>query len=133
VRRLTVLYDAACPLCVRCCSWLRGQPTFVEIELLGCESPEARRRYGQLPRRGQELIVVSDDGRVWTGPAAFIVCLWALREWRDWSYRLASPAMMPMAQRFFHALSTGRHRLAAWMGWAACETGACSVDAAPYR
>jgi predicted DCC family thiol-disulfide oxidoreductase YuxK len=133
VRRLTILYDASCPLCLRCTAWLRAQPAFVEIELLACDSAEARRRYGVVPWRGRELVAASDAGAVWVGPAAFIVCLWALCGWREWSYRLSSPGMAPMAERFFHAVSSGRRRLGEWIGWTACETGTCRAAASPYR
>jgi predicted DCC family thiol-disulfide oxidoreductase YuxK len=133
MRRLTVLYDAHCPICVRCRDWMSEQASFVELQFLACGSQEAKTRYGAVPWLGEELVVVSDEGDVWAGPAAFLVCLWALRDWREWSYRLSSPALAPMAQRFFHAVSTRRRRLAAWLGWQACETEACRVAAHPYR
>ena len=34
MKRLTVLYDEKCPICVRCRDWLAQEPAFVEIELL---------------------------------------------------------------------------------------------------
>src|SRR5687767_6909195 len=115
MRRLTVLYDAGCPICVRCRTWMAEQPAYVELEFLPCASPEARRRYGAVPWLGEELVVASDSGQVWVGPAAFLLCLWALREWREWSYRLSGPAFAPLAERFFHAISGGRRRLAVWL------------------
>jgi len=133
MRRLTVLYDAHCPLCLRCRSWMESQPAFVEVDWLACDSPEARARYREVPWLGQELVVVSDEGQVWAGPAAFLVCLWALRDWREWSYRLSGPTLAPMAERFFHAVSTRRRRVAAWLGWQACEDGSCRAAAHPYR
>jgi predicted DCC family thiol-disulfide oxidoreductase YuxK len=130
MRRLTIVYDAGCPLCIRCRDWMRGQPAFVEQEFLAASSDEARRRYGGLPWLGDELVVASDAGEVWVGPAAFLVCLWALRSWREWSYRLSSPRLAPIAERMLHALSARRKRLAAWPGWQACEAGSCHVPSA---
>ena len=132
MRRLTVLYDAGCPICVRCRDWMAREPAYVELELIACDSREARARYGQVPWLGEELVVVSDRGEVWAGPSAFLVCLWALRDWREWSYRLSGPTLAPLAERFFHALSSRRRRIAAWLGWEACPDGRCTV-AHPYR
>jgi predicted DCC family thiol-disulfide oxidoreductase YuxK len=133
MRRLTVLYDAQCPICIRCRDWMSEQPAFVELRFIPCGSPDAKARYGAVPWLGEELVVVSDDGDVWAGPAAFLLCLWALKDWREWAYRLSGSTLAPLAERFFHAISTRRKRLAAWMGWQACENGACHVAAHPYR
>ena len=42
VGHLTVLHDAACPLCARFASWLREQPTLVPLSLVPAGSAEAR-------------------------------------------------------------------------------------------
>ena len=67
------------------------------LAFVACTGSEARARYGDIPWLGDELIVVGDGGEVWVGPAAFLTCLWALVEWRAWSYRLAGPAFAPLA------------------------------------
>jgi hypothetical protein len=113
---------------------MEEQPSYVELVFMPCGSREARARYGRVPWLGEELVVVSDEGEVWAGPAAFLVCLWALRDWREWSHRLSGPTLAPLAERFFHAISTRRRRLAVWLGWQACPEGKCSArDAGPYR
>jgi predicted DCC family thiol-disulfide oxidoreductase YuxK len=131
VRALTVLYDPGCPLCLRCRDWMASQPTFVRVEFLPCDAPEATRRFGTTPWRGDQLLVVADTGEAWLGPSAFLMCLWALRNHRAWAYRLASPALAPLAARFFHALSARRHRLAAWLGWRTCESRSCALGDGP--
>lgn len=103
-----MLYDSRCDLCLRSQRWLRRQPSYIPLELLAAESEEARRRYGALPDLGSDLMVVDDAGQTWIGPPAFVMCLWALREWREWSYRLSTPSMAPLAKRFF--ISVSRHR-----------------------
>ena len=111
--RLLVLYDADCPLCVRCRRWLEEQETWVPLSFLAATSDEARRRFlGPLPWLGEELVVVSDRGEAWVGPAAFLMCMWATRRYRDWSYRLAGPGFAPMAERFFEAISSRRRSIA---------------------
>jgi hypothetical protein len=110
---------------------MEDQSSFVELEFMPCGCREAKQRYGNIPWLEEELVVVSDQGEVWAGPTAFLMCLWSLREWREWSYRLSGPSLAPMAERFFHALSARRKRLAAWLGWQACEGDACLAH--PYR
>lgn len=122
---LTVVYDEHCELCRRCRHWLEWQPRFLPMEFLAAGSPAARERYGGMPWLGLELVVVDDSDRVWIGPAAFLVCLWATRQWREWSYRLSGPLLAPMAERFFHLVSAKRGRLGALLGPAGCQDGRC--------
>jgi predicted DCC family thiol-disulfide oxidoreductase YuxK len=125
--RLTVVYDDTCGLCIRCRHWLEGQPTHVPLDFVPTSAPWARERWGDdLPWLGYELIVVSDRGEAWIGPAAFLMCLWATRAYREWSYRLSSPAMAPLARWFFERVSSRRHDLARWLGSAEpCDEAGC--------
>lgn len=126
---LTILYDATCALCVRCRDFLAQSATFVPLELLSSQSPGARERFGEVPWLGEELVVVSNEGDVWIGPAAFLVCLWALRDWREWSYRISGEAFAPLAERFFVALSSNRRSIAKLFGPVRCTgDGSCGVD-----
>jgi predicted DCC family thiol-disulfide oxidoreductase YuxK len=127
MKSLTILYDGTCALCVRCRDFLAGSSTFVPLELLSSQSRGARERFGDVPWLGEELVVVSDDGDVWIGPAAFIVCLWALREWREWSYRLSGEAFAPLAERFFVSLSSNRRSIAKVFGPVRCDDGSCEI------
>jgi len=125
-RALTVLFDPGCALCQRSRAWMLRQESYVPLHFVACSGEQARARYGDLPWLGDELIVVSDVGEVWVGPAAFLTCLWALVAWREWSYRLSAPAFAPLAERFFRLLSSHRRGLAAWFDHE-CADGACHV------
>ncbi len=129
---ITVLYDSKCALCIRCAVWMSRQESFVPIRFMASDSREAREAYGAVHWLGEELVVVSDRGDVWAGPAAFITALWALREWREWSYRISGPELAPLAERFFHAISSNRKAIAAMIAPDPCEGGACRVPRA-YR
>jgi predicted DCC family thiol-disulfide oxidoreductase YuxK len=126
-RALTVLYDPACALCRRCRAWMERQASYVPLAFVGCTEGEARARFGDIPWLGDELVVVGDRGEVWVGPAAFLTCLWALVDWRPWSYRMAGPLFAPLAERFFHALSSRRRALARLVDHD-CENGACRLS-----
>jgi predicted DCC family thiol-disulfide oxidoreductase YuxK len=125
-RALTVLFDPQCALCRRCRAWMEQQSSYVPLVFVACTGAEARARYGDIPWLGDELIVVGDRGEVWIGPAAFLTCLWALAEWRAWSYRLAGPAFAPLAKWFFRFLSSHRTGIARFFEHD-CPGGTCRV------
>jgi len=118
--RLTVLYDERCALCRRCRDWLISQPTHLPIGFIAAGSPAASSRYGDLPWLGADLVVVSDRGEAWIGPAAFLMCLWATVAYRPWSYRLSGRALAPLAERFFHLVSAHRLRIGGTLERRAC-------------
>jgi len=119
LRCLTVLYDAQCGLCQRARAWLAAQPAYVQLEFLPAGSPAARERYPRLDVAATlgELHVVADDGRVWSGARAWVMCLWALRETRSLSLRLAGPRRMAVAQSIVARLSERRYTLSEILRW----------------
>ncbi|MET9515962.1 DCC1-like thiol-disulfide oxidoreductase family protein [Streptomyces sp. NPDC002994] len=100
VKRLTVLYDAQCSLCVHLRSWLLRQRQLVPLDLVPAGSVEAQRRYPRLDhaRTMREITVIGDQGQVYAGPAAWVVCLWALAEYRPKAHWLATPAGSPFVR-----------------------------------
>jgi hypothetical protein len=80
--------------------------------VLASGSDEARLKFPGLA--AGELAVVSDRGDVWLGNHAFIMCLWALRDYRAWAQRLVSPLLRPMARQAFEAVSHNRKNIS-WL------------------
>ncbi|MFG2310664.1 thiol-disulfide oxidoreductase DCC family protein [Streptomyces sp. NPDC048566] len=93
VRGLTVLFDPHCPLCAFLKDWLARQPQLVPLRFVPVASEEARRRYPGIDHRAtlSEITVVGDAGQVYQGAPAWIVTLWALREYRALAHRLSTP------------------------------------------
>jgi predicted DCC family thiol-disulfide oxidoreductase YuxK len=114
VTSITILHDASCGLCTFAKDWIRTQSPLVEIEFLPAGSAEAHRAFPQLSAR--ELAVVADTGEVWLGNRAWIVCLWALRDYRGLAFRLTSPALLLMAREAFGAVSRNRLALSSLLG-----------------
>ena len=116
MKTLYVLFDGQCALCRQCRRWLERQPAFVELRFLPLQSPELGSRFPGIeqfnPR--EQLLVVSDEGAVYQGPHAWIMCLYALREYREWSQRLASPVLLPWARRACELVSDNRLSLSGW-------------------
>ena len=116
MKRLYVLYDAECAFCRRCRVWLAQQPAFVPLVFLPLQSPELACRFPGIERLSpaQELLVISDEGEVWHGAQAWIMVLWALREFREWSQRLARPVLLPFARRVCEMVSENRSAISRW-------------------
>lgn len=110
---LTLFYDARCGLCSGLRKWLSSQPAYVHLEFVPYDSPEAAKRLPVIGRMDadKEIVVMADTGEVWQGAGAWVMCLWALREYREWSARLASPTMQGMAKKVVHWISQNRIRL----------------------
>ena len=102
--RLTVFYDARCGLCCAVRDWVARQDTFLPVE---CRPK---------PDDMEELVVVADSGEMWGGETAWLMVLWALVEYRDWAYRLASPPLLPAARMMFAQLSKYRGALSCGLG-----------------
>ena len=109
----------------------------IEMNQLFILYDEAAALFGDVPWLGQELVVVSGAGEVWAGPAAFLVALWALVDYREWSYRLSGETLSAVAEPFFKALSNRRKWIAQWFEHPACSNGSCKRRGAhaisPYR
>ncbi len=109
VTSITIVYDAGCGLCMYARDWIRNQTRLVGLQFLAAGSAEAQHAFPQLSTR--ELAVVADTGEVWLGNHAWIVCLWALRGYRDLAFRLTSPALSLLSREAFTAVSHNRHAL----------------------
>ena len=116
MKRLTVLYDAECALCRRVRVWLARQPAYVPLVFVPLQSPEIARCFPGIEelRPEEEIVVISDAGDVWRGGSAWITVLWALRDYREWSQRLAHPALIPLARRACSLVSENRHAISRW-------------------
>ena len=113
MRRIYVLYDSRCGLCSRARSWMLSQPAHLAIEFVAAGSEFAQRRFPQLRHSAMptQLVVVDDRGGVYYGDAAWIMCLYALAEYRGWSYRLARPPLRHLASRAWEVFSSNRQQI----------------------
>lgn len=108
MKKLTVLYDYHCGLCQRARRWLEAQPKFLALEFIPAGSDHARFRFPTLSEKVEELVVVADDGGIYQGDRAWIMCLYALADYREWALRLAAPELLPLARAAFQLISENR-------------------------
>ena len=116
MKTLYVLFDAECALCRRCRDWLERQPAYLALRFLPLGSEEVACRFPGIERfqPREQLVVVSDEGEVYQGSHAWIMCLYATREYRPWAQRLAAPALLPWARRACALVSENRLGLSRW-------------------
>ena|ERR1044071_3724134 len=110
---LTVLYDPDCGLCRRVHQWLNEVPKLVELDLIPIKSDEARLRFPSFNHEltTKDLTVISDEGAVYLGPKAWLMVLWALSSYREWSYRLCTPELLPTTRRVVSLISQYRYQI----------------------
>ncbi|HEX2834495.1 MAG TPA: DCC1-like thiol-disulfide oxidoreductase family protein [Thermoanaerobaculia bacterium] len=113
VTTLYILYDARCGLCSRVREWSLLQPAFVTLDFIPAGSERARTLFPTLAHEvtPSELVVVTSEGEVYFDTEAWIVCLWALREYRAWSRRFASGPLRPLARTAWHLICENRAAL----------------------
>jgi len=114
---LYVLYDDNCGFCSQCAAWLRRQPQAVTIETVPHSQAFAVGLFPGLQKLpAAELVVIDDRGGIYIGDNAWLMTIWALRAWRPWAARFATPELKPMARSLFELLSTSRHGLSFLLG-----------------
>ena len=109
--KLFVLYDPHCGLCEAIRGWMLDQRSSFQIDIIASGSERARTLFPDIESNPDELIVVDDEGLIYRGDSAFIICLYALDAYRPWAYRLSSPILRPFARRAFEMLSKNRKKI----------------------
>lgn len=113
MKNLFVLFDDSCNFCRRCKVWLQSQKQLIALTFVAATSDDAKSIFPGLDHGKTlgELTVISDGGAVYHGTKAWLMVLWALRDYRDWSRSLASPELMPVARRFITMISSKRQTI----------------------
>ena len=107
---LYVFYDGECGLCRTCRQWLMNQRRYLNLQFIAFQTPEALQLFPTLQEYepSRQLVVLSDEGGVYLGDEAWIMCLYALVDYRQWAQRMASPLLRPFAKQLCQAISTNR-------------------------
>lgn len=113
MKRLHVLYDQRCSLCQNTRLWIAKQETFFDLCFIPFQSPEVDQLFPGLRHTkgldlSEKLVAVGDDGAIYQGHHAWIMCLYALKEYRQWAQRLSHPALQPFARRLCDVVAKNR-------------------------
>ena len=139
MQTLYVLYDERCAICKRLKEWLLVQRSWIGLSMIPAGSARAKGMFPALDKIAgtNDLVVISDAGEVYLNNHAWIMCLYALEEYRDWALRLASPLLLPLARQAFETLSRNRQAISRWLSSRsseqeiAAELGGVSLEPCP--
>ena len=97
-------------MCRRCRKWLMRQSAFVPLVFVSLHSPDLAHRFPGIGafKPQEQLLVIADNGAVYRGASAWIMCLWALQHFRQLALRFADPILMPLARVACELLSENR-------------------------
>ncbi len=111
MKRLYILYDGQCAICRNCCAWLQQQPAFVELKFISLQADDLALRFPGIEAfdPAERLIVIADDGALYRGASAWVMCLWALKNFRVCACRLSDPLLLPFARVACELLSQNRY------------------------
>ena len=117
MQTLYLLYDERCELCRRLKNWVLKQDSWLELRVLPAGSEQARLLFPGLEQvaGANDLVVIGDQGEVYLNNHAWIMCLYAMREYRDWARRLSHPLLLPLARQAFDTLSKNRAGISQWL------------------
>ena len=107
---LVVWFDGDCGLCTRIATWLQRQPQLVPVRCVKAQQAAANGCPLDPKRLLETVTVTASDGAVYRGTNAWIIVLWALRDYRAWSLRFATARWRPLAERLFATVAG----VAAW-------------------
>lgn len=118
MKTLTILYDQDCGFCRQCRGWLEVQPALIRLKFVSCHSDEARRRFPGIEayHPTEQLVLISDNGNVYVGDSAWLMCLYALKHYRAWAKKLSRPLLRPLARQVFEHVSGARATLSCVIG-----------------
>jgi len=113
VKKIEVFYDGRCGMCCSFHEWIHRQERAFQIDFVPYQAERAEEVFPGIhtldPAR--EMIVRADNGEIYRGAEAWVMCLYSCANHRDMAKRLARPAMLAVAIRVCHLLAANRHGL----------------------
>ena len=110
---LEVYYDGRCGLCCTFHEWLHVQERAFPVRFITYQSEEAEEVFPGLnalhPER--DMIVRTDDGIIHRAGEGWVLCLMSCARYQWLARRLASPVLLPFAEKICRALASRRYRI----------------------
>jgi predicted DCC family thiol-disulfide oxidoreductase YuxK len=112
--KLTVLFDEACPFCLRVVAGLKRQDSYFALEFLPMRQATSSgnfRQFAGLVKAGR-FVAIADNGAVYLDTKARLMIIYALKKYRAYAFTLAGPELYRLVDLAFEGISRGRGLLA---------------------
>ena len=113
MKAISVFFDGRCGLCRSVRGWLEREPQFVALHFVSYDARLAREIFPRIAdwQPDREILALTDEGDLYQGAGAWILCLWATVRFRPWALRLARPALRPSAEKLCRVIARNRRGL----------------------
>ncbi|MDB9741293.1 DUF393 domain-containing protein [Akkermansiaceae bacterium] len=113
INKIEVFYDGHCGMCCTFHEWLNKQKRAFEVEFIPYQSDRAIEVFPEIETLDpdKEMIVRTDDGEIYQGAEAWVICLHSGKKYQGIADKMASPALLPMAKKTCNILAANRLKL----------------------
>lgn len=113
IRYIEVYYDGRCGMCCTFHEWVNKQERAYPVRFIPYQSPQAEEWFpGVNELEPEREMIVRDDRRdIYRAAEGWVLCLLSCHKYQGMARRLASPVLLPVAEKACHALAARRHGL----------------------
>ena len=113
IQYIEVYYDGRCGMCCTFHEWVNQQKRAFPVRFIAYQDPMAEEWFPGVntlePER--EMIVRTGDQQLYRGAEGWVLCLLSCARYQAIARRIASPTLLPFAEKTCHALAARRHKL----------------------
>ena len=113
IQYIEVYYDGRCGMCCTFHEWVNAQERAYEVRFIAYQNPQAEEWFAGVSELepDREMIVRTHQGDLYRAAEGWVLCLLSCKKYQKMAHRLASPVLLPFAQKTCHALAARRHQL----------------------
>lgn len=110
---IEVYYDGHCGMCCTFHEWVNQQARAIDVRFIPYQDKRAEEWFPGVhqlePER--EMIVRTDQNAIYRGAEGWVLCLLSCEKYQGIARKLASPRLLPFAQKVCHALAARRRTI----------------------
>lgn len=110
IEYIEVYYDGRCGMCCLFQEWLSRQNRAFPVRFAAYQSERAEQMFPGISRfePSREMIVRADSGELFRGAHGWVLCLFSCVKFQRIARRLASPTLLPFAEKTCLAIAARR-------------------------
>lgn len=113
INKIEVYYDGRCGMCCTFHEWLNKQERATEVDFIPYQSERAVEVFPEILNLdpATEMVVRTDEGEIYKGAEAWVLCLHSCKAFQGVAHRMANPMLLPLAKKTCNLLAANRHKL----------------------